>query len=83
MSKVIQNVVLLMDPPNDAWCISLKGGNMALNRFCVDEETAFESYGIFYLQRYSYSSDLKKGKRRIYCYRLWLCFINKFSKSLP
>ena len=51
MSKVIQDVVLLMDPPYHAWDISLKGANMALNRFCIDEEAAFESSGVYYLKK--------------------------------
>ena len=52
MSKMLQDVVLLMDPPNDAWNISLQGGNMALNRFCIDEEAAFELSGVYYLQKW-------------------------------
>ena len=41
MSK-LQNLVVLMDPSEDVDDISLKGGNMCLNRFCIDEEAAFE-----------------------------------------
>ena len=45
----MQDLVLLMDPPRDGSDISLKAGNMILNRFCIDEEASFESSGIFYL----------------------------------
>ena len=49
MSKIIQDIVLLMDPPKFAWDISQKCANMVLNRFCIDEEIAFESSGVYYL----------------------------------
>ena len=47
MEPKIQDVVLLVNPPRHRWNISLKGGNMILNRFCIDEEMAFESSGVF------------------------------------
>ena len=56
MEPKIQDVVLLVNPPRHRWNISLKGGNMILNRFCIDEEMAFESSGVFYL-RYKYHDD--------------------------
>ena len=55
MEKVRQNVVLLMDPTDDAWDISLKAGNMYLNRFCIDEDAAFESTGVYYLKRSAFA----------------------------
>ena len=47
MERKIQDVALLVNPPRHRWNISLKGGNMILNRFCIDEEMAFESSGVF------------------------------------
>ena len=47
----MQNVVLLMEPSDFAWDISLKAGNMYLNRFCIDEDAAFESTGVYYLKK--------------------------------
>ena len=44
MSKITQNVVLFLDPPRDESDISLKAGNMILNRFCIDEDASFESF---------------------------------------
>ena len=38
-----KNLVVLMDPYDHACDISLNGGNMILNRFCIDEDAAFES----------------------------------------
>ena len=49
MPKVMQNLVLLMDPSVAAYDISLKAGNMFLNRFCIDEDAAFESSGVYNL----------------------------------
>ena len=45
MSKVMQNLVVLMEPSEYAWISSLKAGNMILNRFCI-EDAAFELSGV-------------------------------------
>ena len=50
MSKTRQNLVVLMEPSEEAWITSLKVGRMILNRFCIDEDTAFELSGINYLK---------------------------------
>ena len=42
----MQNLIVLTESPEDAFVISLKGVNMILNRFCVDEDAAFEISGI-------------------------------------
>ena len=49
----MQNLVVLMDPDRDASNISLKGGNMIFNRFCIDEDAAFELSGVSYLKKSS------------------------------
>ena len=49
MSKVMQNLVVLMDPSERAAEIPLKVGKMVLNRFCIDEGAAFELSGVNYL----------------------------------
>ena len=51
MSKVLQNLVVLMEPSEDAFNASLKAGNMILNRFCIDEDAAFELSGVNYLKK--------------------------------
>ena len=53
MSKNMQNLVLLMEPSEDDYEISLRAGNMCLNRFCLDEDNAFELSGIYYLEKSS------------------------------
>ena len=45
-SKTLQNLVVLMEPSDRARNISLKAGNMILNRFCIDEDAAFELSGV-------------------------------------
>ena len=50
MLKIKQNVVLLMEPCDSAADVSLKAGNMLLNRFCIDEDAAFETTGVYYLE---------------------------------
>ena len=52
MSKTMQNLVILVEPSEDAYNIALKGGNKILNRFCIDEDAAFELSGF---------NDLKKS----------------------
>ena len=68
MPKIVQNLVILMEPSDDAYDVSLKGGDMCLNRFCIDEDAAFELSGVNYLKKSSYESgyttDMEsKGKR--------------------
>ena len=66
MSKVMQNLVVLMEPSEDAWDTSLKAGNMILNRFCIDEDAAFELSGVNYLKR----ADTSREKGKEYSF-LW------------
>ena len=47
----MQNLVVLMEPIEDAWVTPWKGGNIILNRFCIDEDAAFELSGIYYLEK--------------------------------
>ena len=61
----MQNLIVLMEPPEEAFDISLKGVNMILNRFCIDEDAAFELSEVNYLKTSSKSglwSDELKGK---------------------
>ena len=64
MSKIMHNLVVLMEPSESAWQTPLKGGNMILNRFCIDEDAAIELSGVNHLiQKWSsYSNDKEKGK---------------------
>ena len=52
MSKKMQNIVVLIEPseyvPESFW----KAENMILNRFCIDEDAAFELSGVHYLKKY-------------------------------
>ena len=54
MPKVMQNLGVFMKPFEDTWETSLKGGKMILNRFCIDEDAAFELSGVNYLKKSSY-----------------------------
>ena len=53
--KIMQNLVLLIGPellgPESRKCeTSLKTGNMCINRFCIDEDAAFELSGVYDIQ---------------------------------
>ena len=56
MAKIMQNLVVLMNPSDYAEDISSKGGNMSLNRFCIDEDAAFELSEVHYYEGKGYSS---------------------------
>ena len=60
MSKIMQNLVVLMEPSEEAYETPLKGGNMILNRFCIDEDAAFELSGVNYLKKTS--EDVEYGE---------------------
>ena len=42
-----------MEPSDYADVITMKAGNMILNRFCIDEDAAFELAGVNSLQKSS------------------------------
>ena len=50
----MQNLVVFLEPSEKKFDISLKGGNMILNRFCIDEDAAFELSGVNYLPKWSH-----------------------------
>ena len=50
MPKVMQNLVVLMEQTEKAHYINQNAGNMFLNRFCIDEDAAFELSGVRDLQ---------------------------------
>ena len=56
MSKIMQKLVVLIDPSRFAYNCSMKGGKMCFNRFCIDEDAAFELSGVHYFKGKSYSS---------------------------
>ena len=60
MSKIMQNLVVFMEPSEKDWITPLKGGNMILNRFCIDEDAAFELSGVNYLKKSSY--EMRNGE---------------------
>jgi len=57
----MQNLVVLIEPSEDAYITPLKGGNMILNRFCIDEDAAFELSGVDYLNKYSWPLASEKS----------------------
>ena len=54
-----------MEPSEDACYTPLKAGNMILNRFCIDEDAAFELSGVNSFKKWSrgmgFTSE-EKGK---------------------
>ena len=74
----MQNLVILMDASKTDLDISKKAGQMCLNRFCIDEDAAFELSGVHYLalsffwdeEELEEFDDEKTGKGYF-----WECFI--------
>ena len=62
MSKIMQNLVVFMEPSVEAYRTLSKGGKMILNRFCIDEDAAFELSGVNFLKKSSI--DMEIGKRK-------------------
>ena len=60
MPKVMQNLVVLMEPSEDAESVSSKAGTMILNRFCIDEDAAFELSGVHYLKKSSREMEMRR-----------------------
>ena len=70
MSKIMQKLVVLMEPSEHACDNDMKAGNMILNRFCIDEDAAFELSGVNYLKKSSddirHNESIKfKVKRKV------------------
>ena len=71
MSKIMQNLVVLMEPSKDAHNNSLEGGNMVLNRFCIDEDAAFELSGVNYLKDTQVIQTSRHGLKTRILLRIW------------
>ena len=56
----MQNLIVLMEPSEDADNVSLRTGFMTLNRFCIDEDAAFELSGVYNLK--TSSREMMHGK---------------------
>ena len=50
---MMQNLVVLLEPPFKAYDMSSKAGNICMNRFCIDEDAAFELSGVYHLKKES------------------------------
>ena len=64
MSKKSQNLVVWMYLTQKAYETSLKAGKMILNRFCIDEDAAFELSGVNYLKKYKLISSEGEWKEK-------------------
>ena len=46
--KKMQNLIIWMEPAIKVGDISFKAGNMFLNRFCIDEDAAYELLSVIH-----------------------------------
>ena len=49
--SIMHNLIFFMRPSENQEDISLKAGNLYLNRFCIDEDAACELSGVYYLEK--------------------------------
>ena len=63
MSKMMQNLVVLMEEHREGRpdVISSKVGNMCFNKFCIDEDAAFEISGVQNLEKSFWPESKGKG----------------------
>ena len=54
MPKHLQNLIILIEPPENPCDVSFKGGQMCLNLFTIDENAAFDLSGVHYLKKSSW-----------------------------
>ena len=47
-----QNLIFLIQPSDFPWFTPEKPANLLMNRFCIDEDAAFEVSGVYYLEKY-------------------------------
>ena len=52
----MKNLVVLLEPSEDAWSTPLKAGILMLNRLCIDEDAAFEISGVYMLSESSFEN---------------------------
>ena len=80
MVNVTQDVVFLMESPRYPYDISTQGVNMALNRFCIDEEMAYEVSGVFlknpnvFLPEWKENNHCQKYERAVILKRFPWCY---------
>ena len=46
----MQNLIVFIEPSEDASNISFKAGKLYMNRFCINEESASELSGVYELK---------------------------------
>ena len=56
----MQNLVVFIEQSEDTSNISEKAGRLYLNRFCIDEESACELLGVYYLKEEPLRITLKQ-----------------------
>ena len=64
MTKTWQNIILIIEPPNEPWVFPSKIGNSYINRFTIDEDAAFELLGIYYLSNELVITKTQSGIRK-------------------
>ena len=63
----MKNVIVFVEPPKEANDISMKAGNLYINRLCIDEDAAFELSGVHYFETSDIlksSANKSKGSKR-------------------
>ena len=62
----MKNLVVFMKPPVKANEISIKAGNLYVNRFCIDEDAAFELSGVYYFEKLDTLEAIDNYQKTLY-----------------
>ena len=64
MGKTMHQVSLFLEKQEESYRTPLKIGNLFFNRFGTDEDAAFESVGVYHLQKSSREMELDGNKEK-------------------
>ena len=63
MPKIMQGIVLFIEPHDDAFHTPFKIGNLFMNRFAIDEDAGFEILNVLELEKTSYKISRSKDPK--------------------
>ena len=63
MSKIMQGIVIFIEPSDDAFNTPSKIGHLFMNRFAIDEDAGFEILNVLELEKTSYKMSRPKDPK--------------------
>ena len=63
MPKIMQRIILFIEPNDDTFYTSSKIGHLFMNRFAIDEDAGFEILNVLELEKTSYKMSRSKDPK--------------------